>query len=603
MKETLKLMLLTVALMLFGLHARAGSINEEQAKAKALSFLQNRQSPQSGRRLARAIMPELTTATAGESAVYVFNIDGKGGFVIVSGDDRAREILGYSDSGSFDAKNIPTALREMITIYARQISMLGQEENTSDSIAKVSRAMRRTSSIMADVSPLLTTTWNQVYPYNAYCPTLNDQTALTGCVATAMAQIAYYHKFPTEKVPSLSAYTSATNKINVTAWAATTFDWDNMLTNYNGTYTDTQVEAVATLMRYCGQAAQMDYGFTSGAYNGDALVAFRDKLGYNPYASFKHANSYSVTGWEDLIYKEVSEKRPVYYSALNGDEGCDVGGHAFVVDGYQSDGNYFHVNWGWGGACDGYFNLFALDPDAPQSAPTETGWHYDMVALIGLSPQEMQTSNLMQDASGSYLITSTEDWNELSQNLSEYNGGTFKLTNDINVTTMVGSSEIPFTGTFDGQGHTLNVNIESGDEYTAPFHWAINCTFKKLTVAGTINVTNHFAGGIIGWAENVTLQGCESKVTINSQFPGDGTHGGFISIVRGGFARFYDCVFSGIIDGPVTSHCGGFCIAGIRMTGRFSIFWESVIAFSIYLSFLQRRMRWHLPLPFLFILL
>ncbi len=559
MKETLKLMLLTVALMLFGLHARAGSINEEQAKAKALSFLQNRQSPQSGRRLARAIMPELTTATAGESAVYVFNIDGKGGFVIVSGDDRAREILGYSDSGSFDAKNIPTALREMITIYARQISMLGQEENTSDSIAKVSRAMRRTSSIMADVSPLLTTTWNQVYPYNAYCPTLNDQTALTGCVATAMAQIAYYHKFPTEKVPSLTAYTSATNKINVTAWAATTFDWDNMLTNYNGTYTDTQVEAVATLMRYCGQAAQMDYGFTSGAYNGDAFVAFRDKLGYNPYATFKRANNYSVTGWEDLIYKEVSEKRPVYYSALNGDEGCDVGGHAFVVDGYQSDGNYFHVNWGWGGACDGYFNLFALDPDAPQSAPTETGWHYDMVALIGLSPQEMQTSNLMQDASGSYLISSTEDWNELSQNLSEYNGGTFKLTNDINVTTMVGSSEIPFTGTFDGQGHTLNVNIESGDEYTAPFHWAINCTFKKLTVAGTINVTNHFAGGIIGWAENVTLQGCESKVTINSQFPGDGTHGGFISIVRGGFARFYDCVFSGIIDGPVTSHCGGFC--------------------------------------------
>ena len=199
--------------------------------------------------------------------------------------------------------------------------------------------MRRTSSIMADVSPLLTTTWNQGYPYNAYCPTLNDQTALTGCVATAMAQIAYYHKFPTEKVPSLSAYTSATNKLNVTTWAATTFDWNNMLTNYNGTYTDTQVEAVATLMRYCGQAAQMDYGFTSGAYNGDAFVAFRDKLGYNPYASFKHANSYSVTGWEDLIYKEVSEKRPVYYSALNGDEGCDVGGHAFVVDGYQSDGN------------------------------------------------------------------------------------------------------------------------------------------------------------------------------------------------------------------------------------------------------------------------
>ena len=169
MKEMQKLLLLTVALMLFGLYARAGSIDENQAKAKALSFLQTRHMTQGGRMLAPVLTPpELSCTPTGEKAVYVFNIDGKGGFVIVSGDDRAREILGYSDSGSFDAKNIPTALREMITIYARQISMLGQEENTSDSIAKVSRAMRRTSSIMADVSPLLTTTWNQVYPYNAY---------------------------------------------------------------------------------------------------------------------------------------------------------------------------------------------------------------------------------------------------------------------------------------------------------------------------------------------------------------------------------------------------------------------------------------------------
>ena len=571
MKEMQKLLLLTVALMLFGLYARAGSIDENQAKAKALSFLQTRHMTQGGRMLAPVLTPpELSCTPTGEKAVYVFNIDGKGGFVIVSGDDRAREILGYSDSGSFDAKNIPTALREMITIYARQISMLGQEENTSDSIAKVSRAMRRTSSIMADVSPLLTTTWNQGYPYNAYCPTLNDQTALTGCVATAMAQIAYYHKFPTEKVPSLSAYTSATNKLNVTTWAATTFDWDNMLTNYSGTYTDTQVEAVATLMRYCGQAAQMDYGFTSGAYNGDALVAFRDKLGYNPYASFKRANSYSVTGWEDLIYKEVSEKRPVYYSALNGDQG-DVGGHAFVVDGYQSDGNYFHVNWGWGGACDGYFNLFALDPDAPQSAPTETGWHYDMVALIGLSPQEMQTSNLMQDASGSYLITSTEDWNELSQNLSEYNGGTFKLTNDINVTTMVGSEDCRFSGTFDGQGHTvtLSINVDyTGDNSAAMFRYARNATFKNMHLTGSV-VTNgrHPASLISSAFGDILVENVSSDCAV-STIEFDACLSGFVGIVGRNYNEdvnycnitFKNCVFTGSLthtNDPMGNNCGG----------------------------------------------
>ena len=572
MKEIQKLMLLTVALMLFGLYARAGSINEEQAKAKALSFLQNRQSKQSGRRLARAIMPELTSTSTGESAVYVFNIDAAGGgFVIVSGDDRAREILGYSDSGTFDAKLIPEALRDMLAIYARQINSLGQENVTTDSIITSSRAMRRTSSIMADVNPLLSTTWNQGDPYNAYCPTLNEQTALTGCVATAMAQIAYYYKYPTEQVPSLTSYISATNKINVTAWGATTFDWDNMLDSYNGSYTETQKNAIATLMRYCGQAAQMDYGFSSGAYNGDALVAFTEKLGYNPYATFKSANNYSVNVWEDLIYKEVSEKRPVYYSALNGAVGCDVEGHAFVIDGYKSDGNYFHVNWGWGGACDGYFNLFALDPDAPQSAPTETGWHYDMVALIGLSPQEMQTSNLMQDASGSYLITSTEDWNELSQNLSEYNGGTFKLTNDINVTTMVGSEDCRFSGTFDGQGHTvtLSINVDyTGDNSAAMFRYARNATFKNMHLTGSV-VTNgrHPASLISSAFGDILVENVSSDCAV-STIESDACLSGFVGIVGRNYNEdvnycnitFKNCVFTGSLthtNNPMRNNCGG----------------------------------------------
>ena len=560
MKFPFRLMLLTVAMMLFGFSARAGSINEEQAKVKARNFLQARHQSPIGKRLAPARIPkELHRTPTGQTALYVFNVGEQEGFVIVAGDDRARSILGYADSGIFDANQIPAALHEMLAIYARQIDHLGKVKVKPDSMTHVARNQRRVSGIMADVAPLLTTTWNQGDPYNAYCPTLNDQTALTGCVATAMAQIAYYYKYPTDQVPSLAAYTSATNKINVSAWGATTFDWDNMLDSYSGSYTNKQKVAVATLMRYCGQAAQMDYGFTSGAYNGDALYAFKEKLGYNANADFRSAASYSANGWEDLIYKEISEGRPVYYSALDGDVGCDVNGHAFVIDGYQADGNFFHVNWGWGGASDGYFNLFALDPNAPESAATSTGWHYQMLAIIGLSPKTVNTAKLMQDATGSYLITSEDDWNELSTNLEAYNGGSFKLTKDISVTTMVGTEAEPFWGIFDGHGHTLNVNLESDIEYTAPFHWAVNSTFKNLTVAGTIIVSNHFAGGLIGWAEEVTLQGCESKVTINSNFWGDGTHGGFISIVRGGTARFYDCVFSGTIKGENTDCCGGFC--------------------------------------------
>jgi hypothetical protein len=546
--------------MMLGFSARAGSISEEQARAKAQHFLQSRHPSPSGKRLARVETPtDLKRTSLGETALYVFNVGSNDGFVIVSGDDRTRSILGYADSGTFDATQMPAALREMLAIYARQIEMLEQSSAKPDSAAakRMARATRRVSAEMNNVTPLLTTSWNQFGPYNDYCPTLDNQTALTGCVATAMAQIAYYYKYPKTQVPSLAAYTSATNKINVSAWGATTFDWNNMLDSYNDTETDTQKEAVATLMRYCGQAAQMDYGFTSGAYNGDALVGFTQKLGYNANASFKSASSYSANGWEDLIYREVSEGRPVYYSALNGDVGCDVSGHAFVIDGYKTDGNFFHVNWGWGGAGNGYFNLFALDPDAPESPVTTTGWHYQMLALIGLSPETVNTAKLLKDASGSWLITSADDWNELATNLEAYNGGTFKLTQDISVSTMVGTEDQPFSGTFDGQGHTLSVNIESDSWGAAPFSFiGAETTIKLLKTTGTVNCSAYHASGLIGsspgdWNFGVSVVGCEVAVTVN----GSDYAGGFIGHARCMQPVFTDCVFSGSINGCHNHAC------------------------------------------------
>ena len=551
-------MLLSVAMMLLGFSARAGSITEEQAMAKAKSFLQSRSANVGGKRLAPARTTQsLRSATTSQQTVYVFNVGEHDGFVIVSGDDRARTILGYADSGTFDASQAPTALSEMLAIYARQIELSAQSGSPAlDTIApRAARAPRRISGTMTDVAPLLTTTWDQGDPYNAYCPTLNDQTALTGCVATAMAQIAYYHKYPTAQVPSLAAYTSETNKINVSAWGATTFDWDNMLPSYSGEYSSTQKAAVATLMRYCGQAAQMDYGFTSGAYNGDALYAFTEKLGYNANATFRSAASYSTDGWEDLIYKEVSDGCPVYYSALNGESG-DASGHAFVIDGYQADGNYFHVNWGWGGACNGYFNLFALDSGAPYSAPTATGWHYQMLALVGLSPETVNTAKLMKDASGSWLITNADDWNELSSNLDAYNGGTFKLTSDISVTTMVGTESLPFSGAFDGQGHTLNVNIESDAWGAAPFNIVgPNTTIKNLKTQGTVTSYSYHSSGLIGGSNgwdnfSIAVINCKVAVTVN----GTGYAGGFIGHAMCMQPVFTDCIFSGSINGCGENH-------------------------------------------------
>lgn len=573
MKQSLRLTLLLVAMMLTGFSARAGSITEEQAKAKAQIFLQSRHSLPAGKRLAPArTQKELRSTPKDKKALYVFNVGEQDGFVIVAGDDRARSILGYVDSGTFDASRIPAALNEMLDIYARQIEMLGQSKGKTDSISQsAARVQRRTSGVMADVTPLLTTTWDQGEPYNAYCPTLNDQTALTGCVATAMAQIAYYHKYPTSQVPSLASYISDTNKINVSAWGATTFDWDNMLDSYSGSYTNEQKKAVATLMRYCGQAAQMDYGFTSGAYNGDAVNAFTKRLGYNDNATFKSAASYSANGWEDLIYKEVRDGRPVYYSALNGnDGGPQCGGHAFVIDGYKSDGNYFHVNWGWGGACNGYFNLFALDPNAPESPITSTGWHYQMLALIGLSPEPVEyTTNLMKDVNGNWLITSADDWNELANNLDAYNGGSFKLTQDISVTTMVGTESQHFSGTFDGQGHTISVGyvVESFDSGRgqAPFSKIAGAMIKNLRTTGTITIGAAInddinAAGIAGYAygETSTIQNCWSSVNINAQdASGDVGIAGILGSQESQVI-IADCLFDGSLTGPNTYWNGGF---------------------------------------------
>ena len=436
-QSVLRLMLLTLVLITFASSTRAGNISEAQARAIARGFLQARQPSPSVKRQAAAAL-QLQITPTGHASLYVFNISDDGGFVIVSGDDRTRSVLGYADSGTFSMDNIPAALREMLAIYQRQIEICGQGAAN----ANPSRARRNTphriSGIVADVEPLLETTWNQGAPYNDYCPTLNDQTALTGCVATAMAQIAYYHRYPTQQVPSLAAYTSATNKLNVSAWGATTFDWNHMLPNYDGAATSTEKAAVATLMRYCGQAAQMDYGFTSGAYNGDALYAFKEKLGYNAYADFRNAASYSRDGWENIIYKEVAEGRPVYYTALNGDgSNGEVGGHAFVVDGYRADGNYFHVNWGWGGACNGYFNLFALNPDEPETEEVnEAGWHYQMLAIVGLSPETQERTKLTINVATSGTLAT------LIEEAATEQGCTMNEVTDITVTGTINDQDL-----------------------------------------------------------------------------------------------------------------------------------------------------------------
>ena len=199
-----------------------------------------------------------------------------------------------------------------------------------------------------DVEPMVTTKWNQgaktydpTNPYNGDCPKVDGMLTLTGCMATALAQVLNYHKWPKQLNNPLAGF-STMHGLTIDELPVVAFDWENMADDYYQPTTDAQQKAVAQLMRYCGQAIQMDY--TTSTSNGfyydlDMLV---NDFGYHQGVAFVHGDNYSVSEWENMIYQELAENRPVVYGAQG-----SVGGHAFVLDGYEVSNNngYYHVNW------------------------------------------------------------------------------------------------------------------------------------------------------------------------------------------------------------------------------------------------------------------
>ena len=277
---------------------------------------------------------------------YVFNAADGQAFVIVSGDDRAEAVLAYGE-GAFDVDNVPCNLRAMLGCYREQLEWLHAHPG-----AVVERPVPYND---VTIPPLLTCDWGQQAPFYNQCPVYEGERSVTGCVATAMAQVMFYWRYP-DHLPSLNGYRTRSHRISVSALPGADLDWDSMLSNYGATpYSNAQSAAVATLMRYCGQAVRMDYSPTgSGAYVTDQLSAMKT-FGYNPGATALLKTGSSYDQWDELLQQELLAGRPILYSASD----PAAGGHAFVVDGY-SDGKY-HVNWGWNGNYNGYFALGAFN--------------------------------------------------------------------------------------------------------------------------------------------------------------------------------------------------------------------------------------------------
>ena len=330
------------------LNAISGVVTEEQALQKAQRFMQGKQFGHH-KSLRRA------TSAPNNNAYYIFNADNNNGFVIVSGDDRTVEILGYSDYGQLNEDNMPENLKMWLQGYKKQIASLGNVKS------------RKSSSIQRPaIDELIKTRWNQRWPYNTMCPMDGDNQCVTGCVATAMAQIMYYHRWPE------------------------TYDWDNMLLDYLGESTKEQQNAVAKLMSDCGVAVDMNYSATASGAN-LTPECLKDIFGYSQTARFISRDDYTNSTWEDIIYEELAEGRPVYYRGAK--EVCTASfnltyvGHAFICDGYDGHG-LFHINWGWGGMSNGYFVLSIADPSESGigGSDAEGGYSFGQAAIIGIQP-------------------------------------------------------------------------------------------------------------------------------------------------------------------------------------------------------------------------
>ena len=331
--------------------------------------------------------PQLTLAMAAENAAdhkvdyYVFNNSGNRGFVIVSGDDNAAPVLGYCDEGTIEPDNMPDGLRYMLSCYAEQMRYLRSHPASAYAPASTETTMC--------ISPLLTTNWNQNTPFNDLCPTFGpDNTrSMTGCVATATAQVMNYHQWPKQGTGEFTYVCNVNKQGDQTLSAdfgATTYDWDNMLDNYYvGGYNEAEGKAIATLLYHVGVASHMNYGITSNTPTFAALEALRTYFKYNKGMKVYTRTNVLTAQWDSLLMNELINARPVIYTGFS----PEGGGHCFVLDGCNADG-YYHFNWGWGGRSNGYFLLTSLNPRDQGIGSYEGGYNASQEFIANVYPDK-----------------------------------------------------------------------------------------------------------------------------------------------------------------------------------------------------------------------
>ena len=363
MKRLIQFQFMLVLLLVCGQATiQAKRISQWQAQQQAYSFW-GKQMPMKAKAKSR-VVSTASLSTLGNDSYYVFNNDA-GGFVIIAGDDAVAPVLGYTSTGAFDANNLPEGLKDLLKSYEQQIAALGKNYKAN------------TTSTRAEFTgeKLLTTAkWNQGAPFNKYTP----NNYVTGCVATAGAIVMKHHGYPAKGVGSHS-YTW--NGQNLTASFEHDYDWANMPVRYTGD-NDAAFDGVARLMSDLGIAVNMQYanGGSASALE-DLVTALKKYFGYSKYARHLKIEDLGAEAWNGRLRAEIDANRPVLYAASD----ANVGGHSFVIDGYKDES--FSVNWGWGGYCDGFYRVGALNPEV-DGTPQGDQYNSSQAAVFALQPSD-----------------------------------------------------------------------------------------------------------------------------------------------------------------------------------------------------------------------
>ena len=465
---------------------------------------------------------------------YIFNINSNDGFVIVSAEDNVLPVIGYSNEGSYTGENLPPDLKWWMENYAKQIIYAIENNLQADETIKtkwnnlISGTKLQSNAKSSTVAPLIQTTWDQSPHVNALCP----GGSVTGCVATAMAQIMKYWNFPPNGISSHSYNESTYGNLSVD-FGATTYDWNAMPSADSG-----PCPSVATLMFSCGVSVDMTYSPTgSGAYVissqspvvNCAEYAFKTYFGYDPTTlqGLQYSN-FTQTAFISMLKNELDNSRPLQYAGYD-----NSGGHTWVCDGYDIN-DFFHMNWGWGGSYNSYFDINVMNPGS-------YAFTNNQQVIIGIQPEAYAP---IADFSANYSTSSCTGIVQFTDVSSHFptswrwdfgDGSTDTVRNPLHYYALSGTYTVKlFESNSHGQDSLVKTNYVSVNVTPAPVSIGVTiCRSQSTTLNasgnGTINwFTSSSGGTLVNTGSVFVTPSLTNTVTyyIESALPSSAVYGG-----------------------------------------------------------------------------